>query len=239
MENDLATIWMRIRRKGRKNLIIGAIYRELRQLQPQQTGPNMSGNINLQINRWARMINQWKKAAKLGDTVVTGDLNLDQLRWQDPPQHHRVMVDMLKEQIEAEGFHQVISGHTRSWRGHRDSSLDHVWTDKPDMIISTRNVTRAYSDHHVVCANLRLNGIEQPNEILMRRNMKHFSADRYREKLKLTNWDTLYDLNDVDKACSFLQSRIQEVLNEECPLRTIQTSKKDKKLDIRIHCRKV
>ena len=69
----------------------------------------MSGNINLQINLGGpELSDQWKRAAKLGDTVVTGDLNLDQLRWQDPPQDHRVMVDMMKEQIETQGF---PSGH--------------------------------------------------------------------------------------------------------------------------------
>ena len=92
-------------------------------------------------------------------------------KWHPPPAH-REMVDMIKNKVETKGFQQVISGHTRSWRGQTESCIDHVWTDKPECIISTRNVLRAYSDHNLICANIRLKGMEQPNHILIRRNKK-------------------------------------------------------------------
>ena len=226
MENDLATIWLKIRRKGKKNLIIGAIYRELRQLQPNQTQPNMSGMDNAQQERWNRIICQWIKASKLGVTIVTGDLNLDHLRWDSPPQRHRMMVDKMKESIETRGFQQIIDGHTRCWKGHKDSNLDHVWTDTPDMILSTRNIIRAFSDHNVVCANIRLRGLEQPNTIQIRRNMRNFSLQRYKDKLRQLNWQELYKLTNVDDACLWLESRLQQVLDSECPIGTVQTNKK-------------
>ena len=41
----------------------------------------------------------------------------------------------------------------------------------------------------------------------VRRNMKHFSAERYREKLRLTDWDIVSMQSDRMwiKACSFLE----------------------------------
>ena len=214
MEDDLATVWLKIRRQGKKNLIVGAIYREFRQLQPLQTQPNLIGCPLLQAARWERIIQQWIKASKLGEAVVTGDLNLDHMKWDN--------------QIETRGFKQVIEGHTRSWQGQTDSRLDHVWTDIPGAILSTRNVARTYSDHNFVCVNMRLKGQEQPNCVQMRRNWKNFSLSNYREKLKNLNWGDYYQIQDINAACLWLESRVQETLNSECPVGTVQTNKKHK-----------
>ena len=108
-------------------------------------------------------------------------------------------------------------GHTRSWRGQRDSCLDHVWTDTPESIISPKNV---------VSVNIRLKGQEQPNQVQMRRNKKNFSIDRYKEKLKNLDWNEYYQIKNVDRACTWLESNIQVVLDSEGPLETVQTNKK-------------
>ena len=227
MEQDLATIWIRIRRQGKKSLIIGAIYREQHQLL-QSIKPSQGENERLQIQRWSRITDQWVKAARLGETYVIGDMNLDHLRWYNPPRGHQEMVEAVKSKIETIGFCQIGSGHTRSWRGQPDTRIDHIWTDNPGGVISTRNVIRGASDHHVICANIRLKGTEHSSQVIMRRDRSKFTVQKYREKLMAVEWDNLYKILDVNEACQWLESRLQEVLNSVCPMGTIQPNFKMK-----------
>ena len=60
------------------------------------------------------------------------------------------MVNTTKGLIEMAGFKQLI----RNWPYH--SLVDQVWTDNPNKILGVRNVVRAYSDHNVVSANIRV-----------------------------------------------------------------------------------
>ena len=114
------------------------------------------------------------------------------------------------------------SGHTRSWRGHPDSRIDHIWSDNPASIISTINEIRGASDHHVISANIRLKGSENPSHVVVRRDSSRFTVLSYREKLLSVDWDKLYEIQDIDDACLWLENRLQEVLNSVCPIGTIQ-----------------
>ena len=62
----------------------------------QAVQPNQRENEKLQIQRWDRITDQWVRAAKLGETCVIGDMNLDHLRWDSPPRSHREMVETVK-----------------------------------------------------------------------------------------------------------------------------------------------
>ena len=142
MDPETATIWMKIRRRGRRNLVIGAIYREHRLL--KQPKPNLSGGPRLQQSRWMKILNQWVAAGRMGQVVVIGDLNLDQLKWSDPDQGNKDMVNMTKGTIETMGYHQLVRGATRSWPHQEDSLVDHLWTETPEDILEVRNVVRTF-----------------------------------------------------------------------------------------------
>ena len=53
------------------------------------------------------------------------------------------MVESVQDEIEIEGFTQIVTGHTRSWQNQADSLLDHIWTNRRDRIIRHANCVRS------------------------------------------------------------------------------------------------
>ena len=53
MEEDLPTVWLRIKRRGRRNMIFGSIYREHHQLGMIQPDPR--DEVRVQTARWDRI----------------------------------------------------------------------------------------------------------------------------------------------------------------------------------------
>ena len=91
MDNVNSSVWLEISRKGKKSLLLGAIYREHSII--RQPGNNQSSNPAQQNNRWKVFLNQWKKAGSQNDTFVIGDTNLDHLTWDNPSQLNRIMTE--------------------------------------------------------------------------------------------------------------------------------------------------
>ena len=112
MDNESETIWLQLERKGRNKLLIGAYYRE--QSLIGLGHDNKSSDRGPQTTRWRQYLKQWKMAGKIGDTFVMGDLNLDYSRWSNPSYLNEIMVDETKMEIETEGFHQLVTGNTRT-----------------------------------------------------------------------------------------------------------------------------
>ena len=75
MQEDVASIWIQVKRRGYKTLTLGGIYREQKLL--LQGYPNNSDEDNLQNLRWDKFISQWTYAANNNLCFVVGDMNLD------------------------------------------------------------------------------------------------------------------------------------------------------------------
>ena len=93
MEDHTASIWMEVNRLGKKKLVVGSVYREQSLL-----GQPNSVDIHSQTARWNLFLKQWKTIGKKYDTFVVGDLNLDTLKWQDPANRNRWMIDNTKNE---------------------------------------------------------------------------------------------------------------------------------------------
>ena len=152
-DNKLAAIWLKIGARGRKPMLVGAIYREHRYL--LQDDPGISASDHQQFLRWSKYIEKWKQSVKHGDVTVIGDTNLDFLRWGNPAQRQVKMVDKVKEEIEILGFHQMVSGVTRVWKDQPESLLDQIWMNAPNHLVYYRNVIRAFSDHNMIVMSFK------------------------------------------------------------------------------------
>ena len=83
-----------------------------------------------------------EKAGVTSTCYIIGDLNLDFRRWNSPDQLHKNMVEDAKQYLEVNGFQQYIMGITRSWPGQADSTIDHFWSNSPDKIVNTSNMSK-------------------------------------------------------------------------------------------------
>ena len=108
-----------------------------------QVQPNLTGEPELQRQRWSRIVDGWKRAERNARVVMIGDSNLDFLRWNVPEYRVARMVQQTKDELETLGFCQMIRGFTRTWPGQPNSLVDQLWTNEPGCIISTTNQERA------------------------------------------------------------------------------------------------
>ena len=224
MDQDTLSIWMEVQRKGGGKLLIAAIYREHSIL--RLPTPNNSGDITQQTTRWSKTLKQIKTASRNNDTFIIGDINLDFSRWNNPAQGQKKMVDETKMELEAEGFQQIVRGITRSWRGQQDSSIVHIWTNVPVIVISTLNKIKAPSDHHIIGATIRIKGLEGNNQEFYCRDRKQFNLERFCERLRSSRWEELYDITDLDRANNWFKQTLRNAIQEECPLKIVQPNKK-------------
>ena len=226
MDNEIASVWLRISGRGTKNLHIGTVYRQHKLL--NQDLPNMSGDPAKQATRWRKFVAQWVAAARNTDCIVLGDTNLNFNKWVNPEQEVADMTDMVKAEIETLGFSQYVRNSTRFWPDQEPSLLDQCWTASPQRIISCRNLTRGSSDHNVVEVVVRIRGKPcNPGEILTR-NRKDLDPKLFKESISKINWDPLYLLQDLNLANSHFENEILKVLDSMAPMRVIQVRKKHK-----------
>ena len=132
MDKEAATIWVQVGGNKAKNTVrIGGIYRQHHLLGQGEMDEDVMEVQRAQERRWGRIVEQWKEAGRRHNTVVLGDLNLDQGRWHNPEPQHADMVELIQEEIETSGYEQLITNTTRAGKGQRDSVIDHIWDLTP------------------------------------------------------------------------------------------------------------
>ena len=224
MDNKTASIWFQLSRSRRKKLLVGTIYRQHTLLDCEDQAKDKIS----QTARWKNFLDQWKKAEAEGDTIVIGDTNLDYVKWDSPTNTCSQMVSDTKLEMETRGFYQLIRGITRSLKGQQDSALDHLWTNIPEIIIATMNISRASSDHNMIGASVRLKGGEVTSQEFYKRDRKNFDLTSYRKKLTSSRWEEFYSLQEINEASNWLEARISDILQEESPIKIVQPNKKFK-----------
>ena len=223
MDNIVAAVWIKIGAPGRKPMILGGMYREHKFI--YDNAPADSGTDYHQNQRWFKFIENWKKAAAQGDTIVFGDMNLDYSRWSLPELSHVRMVDKTKDEIETLGFFQVIQGMTRSWSGQLDSQIDHCWTNAPQRLIFQKNLVRSFSDHNLLIISFRTkNKLENKHKIL-KRERRNFDLIRYRQDIADIDWSEFYKSESLDYLNDFFVTKILESLDRLAPLKSFQRRK--------------
>ena len=172
MSPEIASIWISIGGKGKNSTLIGGFYREFTIIHGQ--APANSGDINSQRRRWRMFTNQWRQAADTDSCWVLGDLNLDFSKWQNPDNDEVEMINIIKDKIETENFCQFITRPTHFWTGTK-STIDHIWSNRPDKLLSVKNLDRAASDHNVIAAKIRTKGNDNPmGELLEKAALYNF-----------------------------------------------------------------
>ena len=76
--------------------------------------------------------------------MVTGDINLDILKWDNPEKSLEYMVYRIKQEVEARGFKQLIRGPTQFWPGRESTLIDQSWMNKEDRILKVLNIDRGH-----------------------------------------------------------------------------------------------
>ena len=185
MDSQVAAIWVKLRSKGRKPLVLSGIYREHRYLDGAES--EGSESLNNQLERWRTYVNTWARAAAKHNVIILGDTNLDFKRWDSPENNKIKMVELVKEKVETMGFYQLIEGHTRCWNQQPDSLIDQCWSNVPEKLVYHKNEVRAYSDHNLIIVSFRTKERVENRHDIVKRVRKILMSQSTRDTLlKLT-----------------------------------------------------
>ena len=110
------------------------------------------------------------------------------------------MIEEVQDKIEIGGFHQIITGITRSLRTHEDSLLDHVWVNCPLRIISHGNSPNGSSDHNVIDVSISMHDLKIGGVNRRGRTWKEFNGQRCQRSLEAINWEDVYSESNPDLA---------------------------------------
>ena len=223
MDGKTVSIWVRVGSSRKKSLVIGGLYREHNQL---GTGDRAASSLVQQREqeiRWDNMTRHWRRAGTGNKCFVFGDLNLDHGKWLNPDQHQEVMVRTVQDNLETTGFIQLVQGITRTWRNQADSTLDHIWTNSPNRVVSVFNDERPPSDHNVTGATLSIRDITMGGQNSVRRQWSKFSEVSYLNKCKNMDWSPVLAQTCPDLANSLLEEKLLGILDSEAPMAVFQT----------------
>ena len=222
-DENLSALWLKTGTRGRRPMIIGAMYREFRYI--HQKIQTESGTDREQMQRWNQMIEKWKIAARMGDVTVIGDINLDFARWGNPDTRIEKLVEKVKLEVETLNFNQIVESFTRSWNSQPDSLLDHIWMNSPSRLIYYRNVVRTFSDHNVLIVSYRTKDKNQDKHDIVQRDRRKYDPQKYSEKIANIDWEDFFDSTDIEKINSMFEEKLLNVLNQEAPIKISQKRK--------------
>ena len=131
----------------------------------------------------------------------------------------------MKMELETKGFFQLVKDHTRSWPQQKDNTVDHIWSNTVDIIISYSNERRTLSDHNVIAVRIRLKDRAQPVQEIQKRNRKNLDSTRLVNDLKAANWMDLLKSTNVDVRNGILEEKIRKALDCQAPVKTVQVRK--------------
>ena len=226
MEPKIASIWLRFPRKGKKPLIVGALYREHHLL--EQDLPNRTGEPATQNERWNKILNQWTNLPAGAEVLVVGDLNIDFTRWTNPDHLHKYMTDQTRLRIEGIGYVQLVKEPTRYWQQTKPSLIDQSWTNSPNMIVKCLNISRPVADHNMIVTTVNLKSKPRTNCEIIKRDFKNFNTEGFQHRVRDIDWEEIYKYENVNLAYDFLESKLLEALAEFAPMKKIQPSRRKK-----------
>ena len=151
---------------------------------------------------------------------------MDFFKWSEPEAAHKKIVDKTKEEIETLGFHQIISGVTRTWRNQPDSLLDHCWTNAPGRLVYSKNVENAFLDHNIIIVAFHTKGkITDKHEITLR-DRKNYDGTNYKEEISKIDWSPLLSSSNIDEINDIFVTEISKILDKSAPFKTYQKRNK-------------
>ena len=163
------------------------------------------------------------------EIIVTGDVNLNSLKWMrdelpanDSTHTLMELINLLFEKIIPPGFSQLVKVATHSWPGRIDNCLDHLYSNRPDKLSNVGVHVNGGSDHRLVSVIRYTKSLKKSVRYVRKRCFKNFDEEAFRREISAMNWFDVYSANDVNVAVELLTTKLNEALDRHAPVRTIQ-----------------
>ena len=218
--NNRSECWLRLKNKGRKDLIYVGVYNEWKDGKP---GPDNDA-----------MLSQIKKRIS-SDIFLHGDLNidLDRVQGQDTSYAHYALGSGVIQEMDRCGLDRHGSGITREEWKTRDgvrtlqqSSIDWAATNLAGIQHFSRRILGDFSDHCMIVSDVPyLRKGNKKEERIRVRNFNKLSSEESIHSLNMYHWESLAAM-DLEEMGVFVRRVMAENLDRYAPLRWIKVKKK-------------
>jgi len=192
----IESLWIEIFLKNAKSFFVSVIYRP----------PDGSSYLPPRFNYYQeKMLSKALKENK--ETIIMGDINVDYLKKNN---------EDIKEIFRLHGLRQLIKEPTRITT-ESSTLIDVLLTNKPDVISSSNVISSSLSDHKMIECVRKINHIKTSPPIINCRNYSKYDISEVSRSLNSKNWSPLYNMTNVNAACSFLNSILKDVIDIHAP----------------------
>ena len=223
MSSDQPDIWIEMKAKGCKEVVIGYYYREF-------TGIDGSRSMEKQKERlkvWTNAVSKVDEEEK--EMLLLGDFNVDMLK-EPPADEADTISNILKDSCLEHGLVQKVNRATRSRvaDGRLESScLDHIYTNRPTLIRNIRIIKLPTSDHDLIKCERHSNDGFSPEKITTR-TFKNFDSEEFSKDVEGQNWDEFYEEECLHKSTESLTTILRNVIDKHAPRVTFIPRNKSK-----------
>jgi hypothetical protein len=233
LENKInSSVWITLKLPGVKPLNVNTFYRQWKcPKDPNLTIQPDTLHINQQVFRLSKHLDSCKLAQKEDrECLLLSDSNLNSQEWFN--NHSTLSLSnkkliplftLWKEQLLQKGFVTFKTAPTRRTVNNVETTLDHLHTIHPHLIINHQVQTNGASDHRALMFIRSGKGIKNSLRYFTTRIFKNFDSDkfsldmsqdpRYLEILKTKNSNFAYDT---------LHQLLQDTLKKSAPITKIQ-----------------
>ena len=230
MNDSFSSVWLELGKPRQKKLLLCVLYRDWQYLNQAN---EISQSIDAQLQRWCGFLDQWEQAiGSSSEIIVTGDVNLNFLEWGEnvlstnsQAYKLRSLTKELFDRIIPHGFVQLVTVPTRVSSNHKQSGLDHVYTNFPEKMSEIQAVFKGSSDHKLICCTRFTRSAVCKPRIVCKRSFKNFDQSKFREAIRKVSWWDIYMCNNVEEAVSEMSHRITSILNVMAPIKSFQVRK--------------
>ena len=219
MSENFPSIWLEIERINRTNLTIGGFYREWTR-HGDSSKESQLENIKILTHQITTATNLNKP------TIILGDANLCMKKWEEIDYPHKEIAHELTGALAMSGMQVMDVGMT--YLADRltqdgdiiESALDHIYVSTElANEIGARKSEESSTDHVPIIAELKNERKQkQKQKTIIKRSMKNFTEQRWKECLVRKNWEKLAETEDIEQMTEDLTKLITEALDECAPM---------------------
>ena len=143
------------------------------------------------------------------EIIIIGDLNINYLKNGD----HRNLTD----NIALLGLNQIVNKPTRVTKAS-NTLIDIILTNRPGNLCSVNVILSSLSDHDIIGCMRKVNNIKYSDSIISFRDYKKYDHTKINAELSFTDWQPVYQTNDVDSAWNKLENILMKTITNHVPI---------------------
>ena len=224
MSDQFSSVWLELSKPRQKKILVCMAYRDWQYVKQVDCS---SRSVAAQLERWLIFLEQWERAISTGaEIIVSGDMNLNFLKWCDDNYNLRSLSTELFDRILPHGFAQLISVATRVGNNQEASGLDHLYSNSLEKLSDVQVKHKGSSDHKLIYVTRFTRAVISKPRIIRKRAYKHFDQVKYLEAIRSTSWWDVYSCENIEEATQKLSNKLNSILNVLAPIRSIQVCNK-------------